>query len=122
MRQCTGCGIVLAPGRRSPHCERCRVDYQRQRNREKVWAFRVRAAAAPLASSGAPASRPPNEQELAWLRSLDFGLEEPIRRVHELMALGRTVSDPEVVRLASLALEQYRRPACRVRGRGYGRI
>jgi|HubBroStandDraft_1064217.scaffolds.fasta_scaffold12060_5 hypothetical protein len=107
MRQCVGCGTALAPERRSPHCERCRVDYQRQRNRGKVSAYRNRLREALASQANATESRAPNEEEFAWLGAINLGLEEPIRRVHELLKAGKGVSDPEVVQLARGALQQY---------------
>jgi len=106
-RQCVGCGAILPLERRSPHCEVCRADYQRQRNREKVWAFRNRAREFRKRAAVANASRGPNEEELDWLAATDLGLEGPVRRVHELLDSGRNVSDPEVIQLAAAALRQY---------------
>jgi hypothetical protein len=106
-RQCVGCGIVLPPEGRSPHCERCRLDYQRQRNREKVWAFRARVREAGASQAAAQGSRSPSDEELTWLDAINLGLEEPIRRVHELLDSGRSTSDSEVIALAAGALRRY---------------
>jgi hypothetical protein len=106
-RQCAGCGTVLPPERRSPHCEPCRVEYQRQRNREKVWAYRNRAREALANQTNPGESRPPNDEEFGWLEAVNPDLGVPIRRVHELLDQGRTVTDGEVARLALGALQEY---------------
>jgi len=106
-RQCVGCDTVLAPERRSPHCERCWVEYQRQRNREKVWAYRNRAREALANQAPVQESRPPNEDEFAWLEAVGLGLHGPVRGAQDLLDSGRDVTDPEVRQLAYDALRQY---------------
>lgn len=107
IHQCVGCGSVLPRERRSPRCERCWIDYQRQRNRAKVWAYRERARLARASSPTPEETRLPNEEELSWLQWLNLGLAEPIRRIVELVGSGRPESDPEVAQLAMGVLQRY---------------
>jgi hypothetical protein len=106
-RQCVGCGSALPPERRSPHCEGCWPEYQRQRNREKVWAYRNRARQAIVNQPAAQESRPPNEDEFGWLEAVGLGLYGPVRGAQNLLDSGRDITDPEVRQLAWEALQQF---------------
>lgn len=107
MRQCIGCGALLAPGRRSPYCSNCWTEHQRERNRAKSRRFRQRTFA--QASQTRPESRALNEEDFEWLDQLDLDLTEPIRGAIALPNTKRNQNDPEFLALLRTALEQYDR-------------
>ena len=107
IRQCMTCQTVLPDKARSPYCLPHYLEHQKERNRAKSRRHRVRESLYHPEPDRQPQGRLPVEEELEWLAWLNLGLAEPIQRIVELRADGRTARDPEVVRLARAALERY---------------
>ena len=107
IRQCMTCQTVLPERARSPYCLPHYLEHQKERNRAKSRRHRERESIYHPEPDAPPPGRLPNEEELEWLAWLDLGLAEPIQRIVELRAAGRTIADPEVQGLARAALERY---------------
>lgn len=102
-RQCVGCGTALPDEGRSPRCERCWIEHQKQRNRSKVQAHRARERSARPALT----IQIPGDASRRWLRESDLGIAEPIDCISELLASGRDGTDLEIGEAARDGLERY---------------
>jgi hypothetical protein len=100
------CGNTSLHGPRSPYCERCWTEHQRARNRAKVERWRRREEARAIEQPRGDGRRP-TETDFAWLDSLELELGDPIRRAFQLIDLGRTTRDQEVMQLAVGALGRF---------------
>lgn len=107
IRQCAGCGTCLLPERRSELCPSCWLDYQRQRNREKVRAFRARQRIEVAPPAPSDQNRLPTADEFQWLDGLDLGLAVPVSQASNLLDEGRGTDDPEVRELLVSMLARY---------------
>jgi hypothetical protein len=106
-RQCAGCGTLLPEEGRSPRCPRCWAERERQRNLEKVQAFRQRRRDYRPTLNGPEGPHLPNKNDLGWLQWLNLDLVEPIRNVCELIRRGKAPYHDDVLAHARVALERY---------------
>lgn len=101
--QCATCGTRLPEGARSPYCLPHYLEHQKERNRAKVRAHRARERSA----RPPPQIQLPSDDSRKWLEDSDLGIAEPIGWISQLLAEGRSGTDPEIGEAARDGLARY---------------